>query len=433
MSQINIRNLSNENDDGSPEIVGVSTFSATSFFVPPKGSTAERPSDCEPGSIRFNTDTANLEYFRGKGMGWSQFELVNPNLGGGTGSNTGLGTRGVFGPGEAPHGDTIDYHNLSSTGTWIDFGNQFAGRYGTTATASRSRAIIFGGSGDPADGRDDILFLTISTLGNTQVFGELSSQKYATAGLGSRVRGVFAGGYNPSQVNTIEFVTFASLGDVVNFGDMSYVARDLGGLASSTRGLFFGGISTPNSPSGTNSIEYITIASEGNAVNFGDAHAAAEGMEGMASSTRGLIMGGHNPSTQYNNISFVTISTTGNTTDFGDMQAQRWTFATGSNSTRGMIGGGRTPAGGAGINTIDFVTIATTGDATNFGDLTVARSACDGVTDPTRFVVLGGYNPSNTNIIDFVTISTTGDATDFGDSTYGRNRSGSCSNGHGGL
>ena len=39
MSQINIRNLSNENDDGSPEIVGVSTFSATSFFVPPKGST----------------------------------------------------------------------------------------------------------------------------------------------------------------------------------------------------------------------------------------------------------------------------------------------------------------------------------------------------------------------------------------------------------
>ena len=99
MSQINIRNLSNENDDGSPEIVGVSTFSATSFFVPPKGTTAERPSDCELGSIRFNTDTANLEYFRGKTLGWSQFELVTPNLGGGTGSNTGLGARGLFGGG----------------------------------------------------------------------------------------------------------------------------------------------------------------------------------------------------------------------------------------------------------------------------------------------------------------------------------------------
>ena len=51
------------------------------------------------GSIRFNTDTANLEYFRGKTIGWSQFELVNPNLGGGTGSNTGLGVRGLFGGG----------------------------------------------------------------------------------------------------------------------------------------------------------------------------------------------------------------------------------------------------------------------------------------------------------------------------------------------
>ena len=95
MSQINIRNLSNENDDGSPEIVGVSTFSTTSYFVPPKGTTLERPSNCEPGSIRFNTDIANLEYFRGDGIGWSQFELVNSNLGGGTGSNTGLGVRGI--------------------------------------------------------------------------------------------------------------------------------------------------------------------------------------------------------------------------------------------------------------------------------------------------------------------------------------------------
>ncbi len=386
MSQINIRNLSNENDDGSPEIVGVSTFSATSFFVPPKGSTAERPSDCEPGSIRFNTDTANLEYFRGKTIGWSQFELINPNLGGGTGSNTGVGVRGIF-----------------------------------------------GGGGDSESNRQDMLFLTVSTLGDTQVFGDLSSGKIATAGLGSRVRGVFAGGYSPAQVNIMEFVTFASLGDVVDFGDTTYKARDMGGLASATRGLFFGGISTPNSPSGTNTIDYITISQTGNAVDFGDAHAAAEGMTGMSSSTRGLLCGGFNPSSAKDDISFVTISTTGNTTDFGDMQVARWTLATASNSTRGMIGGGRTPTTASGVNTIDFVTIATTANAQNFGDLTQARSGCSGVTDPTRFVVGGGYNPSNRNFIDFVTISTTGDATDFGDLTYNKSRSGSCSNGHGGL
>ena len=386
MSKINIRDFYNENEDGSPDIVGVSTFSSTAYFVPTKGNTQQRPSDhVEVGSIRFNTDTSNLEYFRGNTLGWSQFELIDPELGGGTGSNTGLGTRGIF-----------------------------------------------GGGGDPSSIRDDILFLTISTLGDTQVFGELSSAKFATAGLGSRTRGVFAGGYNPAQVNTIEFVTFASLGNVVDFGD-AHKARDMGGLASATRGLFFGGISTGPAPSGTNVIKYITIASTGDAQDFGDAHAAAEGMEGMGSSTRGLIMGGQNPSGTNNNISFVTITTTGDSVDFGDMQSPRHTFATGSNSTRGMIGGGRTPDIASGINTIDFVTIATLGDAQNFGDLTQARSACDGVTDPTRFVIAGGYNPSNVNTIDFVTISTTGDATDFGDLTYSRNRTGSSSNGHGGL
>ena len=124
MSQINIRNLSNENDDGSPEIVGVSTFSATSFFVPPKGSTDERPSDCEPGSIRFNTDTANLEYFRGKTIGWSQFELVNPNLGGGTGSNTGLGTRALCGGGRNPSSvNNIEFITVSTLGDAQDFGD----------------------------------------------------------------------------------------------------------------------------------------------------------------------------------------------------------------------------------------------------------------------------------------------------------------------
>ena len=395
MSEFQANNFKKENG-GTPDLLGKTELTSPYFFVPPSGDTASRPQSCAAGTLRFNTDAGTLEIYRGDTIGWQFIQKREDQYLGGdsgnsvittsTNSNRGTGTRGLF-----------------------------------------------GGSGSPASGREKILYLTVSTLGDTQEFGDLSSQIYATAGLGSRTRGLFAGGYNPSQVNTIEFVTFASLGDVTDFGDMSYVARDLGGLSSATRGLFFGGISTPNSPSGTNTIEYITIASEGNAVNFGDAHAAVEGMEGMASSTRGLICGGSNPSGGKNNISFVTISTTGDVTDFGDMQAARHTFATGSNSTRGMIGGGRTPDTASGINTIDFVTIATTGNATDFGDLTVARSACDGVTDPTRFVVLGGYNPSNTNIIDFVTISTTGDATDFGDSTYGRNRSGSCSNGHGGL
>ena len=90
MSKINVRSFSNENDDGAPDIVGVSTFSATSYFVPSKGTTAQRPSDhVEAGSLRYNTDIKNLEYYRGDSIGWSQFELIDPDLGGGTGSKYG--------------------------------------------------------------------------------------------------------------------------------------------------------------------------------------------------------------------------------------------------------------------------------------------------------------------------------------------------------
>ena len=72
MSKINVRSFSNENDDGAPDIVGITTFSATSYFVPTRGTTAQRPSDhVEVGSLRYNYDIKNLEFYRGDTIGWS--------------------------------------------------------------------------------------------------------------------------------------------------------------------------------------------------------------------------------------------------------------------------------------------------------------------------------------------------------------------------
>ena len=246
MSQINIRNLSNENDDGSPEIVGVSTFSATSFFVPPKGSTAERPSDCEPGSIRFNTDTANLEYFRGKTLGWSQFELINPNLGGGTGSNTGTGTRGIFGSGEAPHGDTIDFLTISTFGDSTDFGDLTQDRRsGGSMGSSETRGLFAGGQHpSPFTFFNIIDFVTIASTGNATDFGDLENKAYNVRGFSSRTRGVAActqKGPSFAAVNTIEYVTIASTGNANDFGDTSTIRTTTAGAASSTRGVFGGG------------------------------------------------------------------------------------------------------------------------------------------------------------------------------------------------
>jgi len=385
MSQINIRNLSNENDDGSPEIVGVSTFSATSFFVPPKGSTAERPSDCEPGSIRFNTDTANLEYFRGKTLGWSQFDLVTPNLGGGTGSNTGLGARGVM----------IGGHSHPSYYNTIDF-------------------------------------VTISTLGNAQDFGDATINVSQVQGCASRTRGFSAGSWQPSVTDTIQFITISSTGNGSDFGNLTESTRLNGALSDSTRAVRVAGANTPTN---TNTIDYWTMSQTGNAVDFGDITTAnSHWCTCVSSSTRGVWVSG----LESNNImEFITIATTGNSVDFGDStQNVGGQPHGGGNSTRGIFAGGGTPSSPNATNTIEFITIATLGNAIDFGDTTITRRYNpSGPSDPVRMLMTGGgsSDTSPVNTIDFITITTTGDAADFGDLTSARTGVAGSSNAHGGL
>ena len=113
MSEVRVNNLSNENNTGGPTISGITTYSGRHFFVPPQGDTASRPSDCEPGSLRFNTDTAKLEYYKGTVIGWVEIDASHGQLGGGTGSNTGLGGRAVRGGGQTPsHTDVIDFFTI---------------------------------------------------------------------------------------------------------------------------------------------------------------------------------------------------------------------------------------------------------------------------------------------------------------------------------
>ena len=397
MSQINIRNLSNENDDGSPEIVGVSTFSATSFFVPPRGDTAERPSDCEPGSIRFNTDTANLEYFRGNTIGWSQFELVNPNLGGGTGSNTGLGTR----------------------------------------------LLLAGGRVSAPAFTDTIEFVTISTLGNAQDFGNLTQSHgngSSQGGCASRTRGIWLSGQlgtSPNYSNIIQFVTFSSTGNASDFGDINSARAAVGNLSNQTRAMCFGGsLSDGSKPT---QIDAVTIASEGNAFDFGDMSTYVGNTANLASSTRGIMAGGTVSPTRVNTIQFVTITTSGNTVDFGDLvdhgdgaSSLLYNGIGYSNSTRGIIHGGRDVNGNMN-NLIQFITIATTGNSSDFGDTAVSAMHQMGGSSPTRGVVGAGYNPSVTNAMEFVNIMSLGNASDFGDCTARDEVLGGCSNGHGGL
>ena len=82
----------------------------------------------------------------------------------------------------------------------------------------------------------------------------------------SNIRGLFASGRTPTQVNTIDYVTIATTGNAQDFGDSTDARESLDGTSDNIRGIFAGGYPSAN----TNLIEYVTIQSMGNAQDFGD-------------------------------------------------------------------------------------------------------------------------------------------------------------------
>ncbi len=385
MSEFKASGFSDEFGSSGPDIVGITTFTSPYYFVPPSGSTAERPSSPPPGMLRFNTDIGRLEVWRNDH--WATILGESPNLGNQlvTNSTRGTGVRGLIAGGLTP--------------TLLD----------------------------------SINYISISTLGDAYNFGDLVAATRLAAGCASATRGLFGGGASPSptKTNKIDLVTIASTANAVDFGNLTVARNQLAACSNQTRGIWGGG----DGPSSVSDVmDYVTIASTGNAVDFGNLVAATEQLEGCSSSVRGLFGGGSAPGAT-NTIQFITISTTGNAQDFGDLITAKTFFASCSNSTRGLFGSGFVSP--ANVNTIEFVTIASTGNAQDFGDLTVARrngrAACS---SPTRGVFAGGQGgPSDAllNTIDFVTITSTGNAADFGDLTSARQQSFACSNGHGGL
>ena len=106
-------------------------------------------------------------------------------------------------------------------------------------------------------------------------------------------RGVFGGGY--SGVNTIDYVTISTTGNSIDFGDLLTGRAGIGAVASSTRGVFAGGIT----PTNVNTIEYITISITGNAQDFGDLTAPKQSTAECSNATRGVFVGGQTPSSGY--------------------------------------------------------------------------------------------------------------------------------------
>ena len=298
-----------------------------------------------------------------------------------------------------------------------------------------TRALLTGGYHPSNQYLDEIVFFNMATTGNSETFGELTigDRNHVHANLSDRTRGISGGGSKAPGIITddIEFVTIASTGNAAEFGDLSLARYCPGPAANSTRGIFAGGHSPANAQ--THNIDYITIQASGKAQDFGDLTGPKRYIMGTFSSpTRGIFAGGANP-VQTTDIDFITTSTQGNGADFGDMNvgSQDGKGSITSNAIRGIIMGGTNPGATA---TIEYLTLSTLGSPQDFGDLLTAGAYGAGAASPTRCVKMGQGHPSYTNVIEYVQIMTLGDSIDFGDlNTQVTGYPAGLSNGHGGL
>ena len=379
----------------------------------------------------------------------------------------------------------IDYTTIPTTGNATDFGDSATPRSGITNNInSPTRGVFAGGYSESGGNRNTIDYVTIPSAGNSSDFGDLTGAAYTLAGLSSNTRGVMAGPTSgESASNTIQYITIASTGNASDFGDLATTLSYGSGVSDSTTGVFhcpqgnnqnvlekitiattgnasdFGDLTIARYSTQTGStahggidatalqafapaaigliacanvsgnangyqsaIQYLNIATTGNAAMFGDLSEGSRNGSGLGSATRGVFALGATGGSEskVDTIEFSLFSTKGKSTDFGNLTGTRIQHGATSNATIGLFGGGWVTGS---LDIMDKITIASEGNATDHGDLSVARRGPAGLSNTTTAFFAGGYSSQSgalINVIDSVAFASSGNATDFGDLTAGR-------------
>jgi len=290
-----------------------------------------------------------------------------------------------------------------------------------------SRGVMVVSGGYPASDSASMLTsesIQISSGGSSQFFGTLADGMHNTQGCSNSTRGLIMGGRNPSAVNDIQYFTVATTSNAIDFGDLTANASYAACVASHTRGVCM----SRSTPSDSNVIDYVEIATTGNALDFGDAVVTARSNSGASSLTRGFQFGGNETIAT---VQRITIAAKGNSIEFGDLTRGRRNTAAFANTVRALVAAGSPDY----ALTIDYMTSASGGNMIDFGNLLVGRSQPAGACNSTRGLISGGTD-SGTNLltsVESVEIASTGNASNFGEMGYERNASASSSDSHGGL
>ena len=263
----------------------------------------------------------------------------------------GSATRGFFAGGDSVPGQqdnkAIEFTIISSLGGGFDFGDMTAEKAYFSGMSNDIRGFFVGGAATPTYVKTTkIEFVTMASTGNGTLFGDLALASMVPAPVANNTRGVIAlgqAGPSPQQSRRIQFITLSTGGDAQDFGEVTTLNKSgAAAVASSTRACFMGGVGTTSADDHiSNVIDFFTISTLGNGTDFGDMTVAVNSLASASNSTRGLHAGGRTGSpvseALKNDIGFITIASTGNATDFGDLVTPT-RYLAGCSDSHGGIG-----------------------------------------------------------------------------------------------
>lgn len=263
--------------------------------------------------------------------------------------------------GETYYSAAMEYFSIPTTGNSVNFGNLTAARYGSTAVSNGTRGVFGGGSQNTGYRSAFVImdYITFATTGNATAFGSLTQARAHLGSFSNETRGVFAGGTNyytsdtdagDTNYTTIDYITIATTGNATGFGQMRIAGGSPGQISDGTRGVTAGrqyyvgaGQGFQGNPSSTN-MDYVTIATNSNSSLFGYLSTSqwmTRGQTGTSDSTRGIILGQYDDANKnvIPELHYITIATTSNSNYFSTFIHKSAGYNNGStsNGTRAVF------------------------------------------------------------------------------------------------
>lgn len=265
----------------------------------------------------------------------------------------------------------VQWNLITTGGSWGNFGALTSGRFALTGCSSTTRAVACGGNTGSRVATMD--FGTFATTGNFTSFGSLTAATDYPGAASNTTFGLIGGGFTTASTNKIDVITIASAGNATSYGTMSYTAWGVSGVMSTTRAVFGGG-------STTNAMSFCSFASSGSSSSFGTLTVSRGRMGAASNSTRGVWSCGNTGSAGSTTVDYITIASAGNAIAWGSSAATA-TFNQANSGTASPTWGYFCGGEPSNYTSSLYVNLANTSGYSSGGSLTTSSAAGAGMAD----------------------------------------------------